>query len=69
MFRAIAASSRGRRLFVLGLITAVSATVFTTDLAEAKRKRGGKRIHHARVASYAPPFSTTVDPRPGCVGR
>lgn len=60
MFRAIAASSRGRRLFVLGLITAVSATVFTTDFAEAKRKRGGKRIHHARVAPYAPPFSTIV---------
>jgi D-alanyl-D-alanine carboxypeptidase len=59
MFRAIAASSRGRRLLVLGLITAVSATVFTTDYAEAKRKRG-KRIHHARVAAYAPPFSTIV---------
>jgi D-alanyl-D-alanine carboxypeptidase len=59
MFRAIAASSRGRRLFVLGLITAVSATVFTTDYAEAKRKRG-KRIHHARVAAYAPPFSTII---------
>jgi D-alanyl-D-alanine carboxypeptidase len=59
MFRAIAASSRGRRLFVLGLITAVSATVFTTDYAEAKRKRG-KRMHHARVAAYAPPFSTII---------
>src|SRR5690349_17437623 len=59
MFRAIAASSRGRRLFVLGLITAVSATVFTTDYAEARRKRG-KRIHHARVAPYAPPFSSIV---------
>jgi D-alanyl-D-alanine carboxypeptidase len=59
MFRAIAASSRGRRLFVLGLITAISATVFTTDYAEAKRKRG-KRVHHARVAPYAPPFSTIV---------
>ncbi|MDQ8726309.1 serine hydrolase [Bradyrhizobium sp. LHD-71] len=59
MFRAIAASSRGRRLFVLGLITAVSATMFTSDFAEAKRKRGGKRTHVARVA-YAPPFSTIV---------
>jgi D-alanyl-D-alanine carboxypeptidase len=59
MFRATAASSRGRRLFVLGLITVVSATVFTTDFAEAKRKRG-KRIHHARVAPYAPPFSTII---------
>ena len=59
MFRAITASSRGRRLFVLGLITAVAATVFTTDFAEAKRKRG-KRIHHARVAAYSPPFSTIV---------
>jgi D-alanyl-D-alanine carboxypeptidase len=59
MFRAIAASSRGRRLFVLGLITAVSATLVTTDYAEAKRKRG-KRAHHARVVPYAPPFSTIV---------
>ncbi len=58
MFRAIAASSRGRRLLVLGLITAVSATVFTTDYAEAKRKRG-KRAQVARVV-YAPPFSTIV---------
>jgi D-alanyl-D-alanine carboxypeptidase len=58
MFRAITASSRGRRLFVLGLVTAVSATVFTTDFAEAKRKRG-KRAQHARVV-YAPPFSTIV---------
>jgi D-alanyl-D-alanine carboxypeptidase len=67
MFRATAASSRGRRLFVLGLITAVSAIVFTTDFAEAKRKRG-KRIHHARVAAYAPPFSTIiVDANSGAV--
>jgi D-alanyl-D-alanine carboxypeptidase len=52
---------------VLGLITAVSATVFTTDYAEAKRKRG-KRIHHARVAAYAPPFSTIiVDANSGAV--
>lgn len=67
MFRAIATSSRGRRLFVLGLITAVSATAFTTDYAEAKRKRG-KRIQHARVAPYAPPFSTIiVDANSGAV--
>jgi D-alanyl-D-alanine carboxypeptidase len=66
MFRAIAASSRGRRLFVLGLITAVSATIFTTDFAEAKRKRG-KRVHHARVV-YAPPFSSiVVDANSGAV--
>jgi D-alanyl-D-alanine carboxypeptidase len=58
MFRAIAASSRGRHLFVLGLITVLSATVFTADHAEAKRKRG-KRAQTARVV-YAPPFSTIV---------
>ena len=58
MFRAITASSRGRRLFVLGLITALSATVFTTDYAEAKRKRG-KRANVARVV-YNPPFSTII---------
>jgi D-alanyl-D-alanine carboxypeptidase len=66
MFRAIAASSRGRRLFVLGLITAVSATIFTTDYAEARRKRG-KRVHVARVA-YNPPFSSIiVDANSGAV--
>jgi D-alanyl-D-alanine carboxypeptidase len=43
---------------VLGLVTLVSATVFTTDYAEAKRKRG-KRAQIARVV-YAPPFSTIV---------
>lgn len=59
MFRAIAASSRGRRLIVLGLITAMSATVFTSDAAEAKRKRGKRSAQHARVV-YAPPFSTIV---------
>lgn len=53
MFRAIAASSRGRRLFVLGLVTVVSAAVFTADVAEAKRKRGKRVV-------YAPPFSTIV---------
>lgn len=58
MFRAITASSRGRRLFVLGLVTAISASFVTTDHAEAKRKRG-KRAHHARVV-YAPPTSAII---------
>ena len=58
MFRAITASSRGRRLFVLGLVTAISASFITTDHAEAKRKRG-KRTHHARVV-YAPPTSSII---------
>lgn len=52
MFRAIAASSRGRRLFVLGLVTALSATLFTADHAEAKRKR--------KKVAYAPPYSSIV---------
>lgn len=66
MFRAITASSRGRRLFVLGLITAISASVVTTDHAEAKRKRG-KRAPQARVV-YAPPFSSiVVDANSGAV--
>ena len=58
MFRAITASSRGRRLFVLGLVTAISASFVTTDHAEAKRKRG-KRTQHARVV-YAPPTSAII---------
>lgn len=60
MFRAIIASSRGRRLFVLGLITAVAATTFTTDVAEARRKRGKKAKHHHARVSYAPPFSSII---------
>lgn len=53
MFRAIAASSRGRHLFVLGLITVLAATVCTADHAEAKRKRSKRAV-------YAPPFSSIV---------
>ncbi len=60
MFRAITASSRGRRLFVFGLITAVTATAFTTDVAEARRKRGKKAKHHHARVSYAPPFSSII---------
>ena len=59
MFRAIAASSRGRRLLVLGLITAVTATAITTDQAEARR-RHGKRTHVRAAPAYAPAFSSII---------
>jgi D-alanyl-D-alanine carboxypeptidase len=45
---------------VLGIITAVTATAFTTDVAEARRKRGKGKHHHARAVSYAPPFSSII---------
>jgi D-alanyl-D-alanine carboxypeptidase len=37
----------------------VAATTFTTDFAEAKRRHGKRKAHHARVV-YAPPFSSII---------
>ena len=59
MFRTIATSSRGRRLFSLGLLTLIATAVITTDAAEARRRHHATR-HHARVSSYSPPFSSIV---------
>ena len=59
MFRAIAASSRGR-LLSFGLLTVAATITITTDAAEAKRHHRGHRHHVARESSYAPPFSSIV---------
>ena len=58
MFRAIAASSRGR-LLSFGLLTVAAAITITTDAAEARRHRG-HRHHVSRESSYSPPFSSIV---------
>src|SRR5438477_5680075 len=67
MFRAIAASSRGRRLSCFGLLTVVATLAITTDTADAGRHHRGHR-HHARVSNYSPPFaSIVVDANAGSV--
>lgn len=58
MFRAIGAALSGRRVFVLSLITVVTAVSFTTDSADARRRYRGSR-HHARVV-YSPPFASII---------
>jgi D-alanyl-D-alanine carboxypeptidase len=58
MFRAIAASSRGR-LLSFGLLTVAAAITITTDAAQARRHRG-HRHHVSRESSYSPPFSSIV---------
>src|SRR5690349_3436252 len=58
MFRAIAASSRGR-LLTFGLLTFAATVTITTDAAEARRHRG-HRHQVARESAYSPPFSSIV---------
>jgi D-alanyl-D-alanine carboxypeptidase len=58
MFRAIAASSRGR-LLSFGLLTIAAAITITTDAAQARRHRG-HRHHVSHESSYSPPFSSIV---------
>jgi D-alanyl-D-alanine carboxypeptidase len=58
MFRAIAASSRGRLLSV-GLLTLAATITITTDAAHARRHRG-HRHHVSHESSYSPPFSSIV---------
>jgi D-alanyl-D-alanine carboxypeptidase len=66
MFREIGAAFGGRRVFVLSLITIVTAVSFTTDSADARRRYRHNR-HHARVV-YNPPFaSIIVDANSGSV--
>ena len=59
MLRTTLASSRLMRAGVLGLLTVVTAVVFTTDAADARRY---KKRHHARhhVQSYSPAFSSII---------
>mgnify|MGYP003392681485 CR=1 FL=1 len=58
MFRTTSTSLRLVRFLVLGLATLITAIVFTTDSADAKRRHRGR--HHARVAAYSPAFASIV---------
>ena len=59
MFRAIAASSRGR-LLSFGLLTVAATITVTTDAAHARRHHRGHRHHVSHESSYSPPFSSIV---------
>ncbi len=59
MFRAIAASSRGR-LLSFGLLTVAATLAITTDAAHARRHHRGHRHHVSHESSYSPPFSSIV---------
>ncbi len=59
MFRAIAASSRGR-LLSFGLLTVAATITITTDAAHARRHHRGHRHHVSHESSYSPPFSSIV---------
>ena len=59
MFRAIAASSRGR-LLSFGLLTVAATITITTDAAQARRHHRGHRHHVSHESSYSPPFSSIV---------
>ena len=59
MFRAIAASSRGR-LLSFGLLTVAATITITTDVAQARRHHRGHRHHVSHESSYSPPFSSIV---------
>ncbi len=58
MFRSTSASLRYARFFVLGLATIITAIIFTTESADAKRRHRVR--HHARVAAYSPAFASIV---------
>jgi D-alanyl-D-alanine carboxypeptidase len=59
MFRAIAASSRGR-LLSFGLLTVAATITISTDAAHARRHHRGHRHHVSHESSYSPPFSSIV---------
>ncbi len=59
MLRTTLASSRLLRAGVLGLVTVVTAVIFTTDAADARRH---KKRHHVRhyQQSYSPAFASII---------
>ncbi|MFO1108342.1 MAG: serine hydrolase [Bradyrhizobium sp.] len=69
MLRTTLASSRALRVFALGLITVSTATIFTTESADARRYRGRHHVrHHEARSSYSPAFaSIIVDGNSGAV--
>jgi len=61
MLRTTLASSRHLRVCVLGLATIITAVIFTTDTADARRHRGRHHVRHvAKQPSYSPQFSSII---------
>ena len=60
MLRTTLASSRHLRVCVLGLATIITAVIFTTDTADARRHRGRHHVRHVAQPSYSPQFSSII---------
>ncbi len=60
MLRTTLASSRYLRVCVLGLATLITAVIFTTDTADARRHRGRHHVRHVAKPSYSPAFSSII---------
>ncbi len=60
MLRTTLASSRHLRVCVLGLATLITAVIFTTDTADARRHRGRHHVRHVATPSYSPQFSSII---------
>ena len=60
MLRTTLASSRNLRVCVLGLATIITAVIFTTDTADARRHRGRHQVRHVAKPSYSPAFSSII---------
>src|SRR5829696_3578241 len=61
MLRTTLASSRHLRVCVLGLATIVTAVVFTTDTADARRHRHRHQVRQvAKPPSYSPQFASII---------
>jgi D-alanyl-D-alanine carboxypeptidase len=60
MLRTTLASSRNLRVCVLGLATIITAVIFTTDTADARRKGSRPHVRHVAKPSYSPAFSSII---------
>jgi len=60
MLRTTLASSRNLRVCVLGLATIITAVIFTTDTADARRNRSRPHVRHVAKPSYSPAFSSII---------
>ncbi len=60
MLRTTLASSRVLRAGVLGLVTVVTAVIFTTDAADARRYKKRHHVRHHAAESYSPAFSSII---------
>src|SRR6202048_4901006 len=60
MLRTTSASSATFRVCILGLAIISTATIFTTDTADARRSRHRYQRHHEARESYSPAFSSII---------